>query len=88
MCVADFYLNSHHDVALTSAFLQIAQPIQVIVLKQLWGTHYRLKAYPIEPNQQFQFIVDLTGRGIAVLNNLGVEYAAIPAFAEVRQVER
>lgn len=44
MCVADFYLNPHHDaaqikntlydVALTSAFLQIAQPIQVIVLKQ------------------------------------------------------
>jgi small conductance mechanosensitive channel len=88
-CVADFYLHPRHDaaqvkhtlndVALTSPFLQIEQPINVIVLEKPWGTHYRLKAYPIDPRQQFHFITDLTVRGKAALNKLGVEFAAMPA---------
>jgi small conductance mechanosensitive channel len=87
-CVADFHLHPRHDaaqvkhilndVALTSAFLQIKQPISVIVSEKPWGTHYRLKAYPIEPRQQFHFVTDLTIRGKAALNRIGVEYAAIP----------
>lgn len=54
LCVADFYLNPRHEaaqvkhtlyeVALTSAFLKIEQPVNVIVLEKPWGTHYRLKA--------------------------------------------
>jgi len=87
-CVADFYLHPRHDaiqikkilfdVALTNPFLQIKKPIAVIVLEKPWGTHYRLKSYPIEPRQQFNFVTDLTIRGKAALNRLGVEYAAIP----------
>ena len=87
-CVADFYLHPRHDavqvkqllhdVALTSAFLQIKKPISVIVSEKPWGTQYRLKAYPIEPRQQFPFVTDLTLRGKAALNKVGVEYAAIP----------
>lgn len=85
-CVADFYLHPHHDaaqirqalydVALTSAFLQIEQPIKVSVSDKPWGTHYRLKAYPIDLSQQFSFITDLTMRGKAVLISLGVEFAS------------
>jgi small-conductance mechanosensitive channel len=87
-CIADFYLHPRHDaiqvkhilhdVALTSAFLQIRKPISVIVTEKPWGTHYRLKAYPIEPRQQFHFVTDLTIRGKAALSRIGVEYAAIP----------
>lgn len=93
LCVADFYLHARHDaaqvkhaledVALTSALLQIAQPITVIVLETPWGTHYRLKAYPIDPRQQFHFLTDLTVRGKAALTRLGVEFAAVPAVPEV-----
>lgn len=85
-CVADFYLHPRHDatqvkhiltdVALTSTFLQIKQPISVIVSEKPWGTHYRLKAYPIEPRQQFNFVTDLTIRGKTALNKRGVEYVA------------
>lgn len=88
MCVADFYLHPRHDaaqvkhvladVALTSAFLQIKQPVIVIVLDKPWGTHYHLKAYPIDPRQQFNFLTDLTVRGKAALNRLGVEFAVAP----------
>ena len=92
LCVSDFYLHPRHDaaqvkhtlhdVALTSAFLQIEQPINVIVLEKPWGTHYRLKAYPIDPRQQFHFITDLTVRGKAALIEMGVEFTAMPAFSQ------
>ncbi len=93
LCIADFYLHPRHDaaqvkhilhdVALTSVFLQTEQPINVIVLDKPWGTHYRLKAYPIDPRQQFHFVTDLTVRGKAALINLGVEFTAIPTVSEL-----
>jgi small conductance mechanosensitive channel len=92
MCVADFYLHPHHDaaqvkhilydVALTSPFLQLQQPIDVIVLDKPWGTHYRLKAYPIDPRQQFHFITDLTIRGKAALSRLDVAFTTAPPYAQ------
>ncbi len=88
-CAADFYLHPRHDssavlhalhdVGLTSSFLQIKKPIQVVVQEKPWGTHYRLKAYPVDPGDQFRFISDLTVRGKSELTKLGVEYAMAPA---------
>lgn len=87
MCVADFYLHPDHDaksvrlklydVALTSPYLQIERPIAVIVKEKPWGTHYQLKAYPIDSRDQFQFISDLTVRGKAALDKMGVKPAAV-----------
>ncbi|MGI0153521.1 MULTISPECIES: mechanosensitive ion channel family protein [Pseudidiomarina] len=85
MVVTDFYLAANHDahqvkqlledVALTSPYVQLKQPIVVIILEKPWGTHYRLKAYPIDPRQQFQFMTDLTARGKACLRALNIEFA-------------
>lgn len=82
MCVINFYLDPDHDaaairdllhdVALTSPFLQAGQPIRVTVRETYRGTHYRLKAYPIDPRQQFRFGTDLTVRGKAALIRRGV----------------
>lgn len=87
-CVADFYLHPRHDAArikqalydtaLCSAFIQLAKPIHVIVLNKPWGTHYRLKAYPVDMRQQFHFISDLTVRGKVVLAGLEVEFVSMP----------
>jgi small-conductance mechanosensitive channel len=92
-CVADFYLDFQHDaaevkhtlhdVALTSVFLEIEKPIKVIVSDKPWGTHYRLKAYPIDPRRQFDFITDLTVRGKAALIGLGVEFANFSSIREI-----
>jgi small-conductance mechanosensitive channel len=87
-CSADFYLQPQHDaskvvgvlrdVALTSVYLQIKQPVNVIVVEKPWGTRYRLKAYPIDPRQQFNFITDLTVRGKGALSGIGVEFCSSP----------
>ncbi len=89
-CIADFYLEPQHDaalvrrtlrdVALTSAYLQLERPIAVIVAEQPWATHYRLKAYPIDARDQFQFTSDLTVRGKEALHALAVVAAkALPS---------
>lgn len=95
LCVADFYLHPAHDtaqvkhalydVALTSSFLQIEKPVNVVVLNKPWGAHYRLKAYPIDLRQQFQFVTDLTVRGNAAMIGLNVEFNTTPPFPETGQ---
>ena len=91
-CIADFYLHPQHDaqqvrkaledVALTSPYLYFDDPVVVIVKEEPWGTHYRLKAYPVEAGQQFRFITDMTVRGKAVLLDSGVQFAATSAIPE------
>jgi hypothetical protein len=81
--VANFYLHPDHDaeqvrqklrkVALTSPYLQLNRPISVIVQEKPWGTHYQLKAYPIDGRDQFGFTSDLTVRGKAALAKLEVK---------------
>ena len=90
-CVVHFYLhpnhdaaqakNALHDVMLTSPYLRLDLPTKVVVTEEPWGTHYRLRAYPVEPRQQFDFITDLTIRGKAALMELGVEFARPPISA-------
>ena len=85
MCVADFYLEPRHDaalvrsslqeVALTSAYLDYAQPVVVVLHEQPWGTHYKLRAYPFDMRDQFAFISDLTVRGKIALMDAGATEA-------------
>ena len=84
MCVAEFYLMPQHDaaamrsvlqdVALTSAYLDYAQPVVVVLQEKPWGTHYKLRAYPFDMRDQFLFVSDLTVRGkLAIAEAGGVE---------------
>jgi small conductance mechanosensitive channel len=91
LCVADFYLHPEHDaklvrqhlykVALTSPYLKLDRAIAVVVHEKPWGTHYRLKAYPIDGRDQFSFTSDMTVRGKAVLDELGVKPITVPVSA-------
>jgi small-conductance mechanosensitive channel len=92
-CSADFYLHPRHDaalvrqklqdVALTSPYLAVGRPVAVVLAEKPWGTHYRLKAYPIDARDQFAFKSDLTVRGKAALARLGVEPACAPTLASL-----
>ncbi|WP_404397771.1 mechanosensitive ion channel family protein [Idiomarina loihiensis] len=87
MCIAEFFTQPEADayqirdaleeVALTSPYLQLGKPIAVTAAEQPWGTKYRLKAYPIDPRQQFQFITDMTARGKKRLMELDVRFAKV-----------
>jgi small-conductance mechanosensitive channel len=87
-CIADFYLHPIHnallvrqklwDVAMTSPYTQLNRPVVVIVQEKPWGTHYRLKAYPIDGRDEFAYITDLTVRGKAALAQLEVQPVLVP----------
>lgn len=89
MCVANFYLHPNHDgrevqqklrdVALASPYLHFGRPVLVTAVEQPWGTHYRLKAYPIDARDQYLFITDLTLRGKAMLRRAQVNFVAVLA---------
>ncbi len=90
MCVADFHLEPNHDgaqvrqrlreVALTSPYVELDRPVLVVLSEKPWGSHYRLKAYPVVAGDQFLFISDLTVRAKEALSALGVGWAeAVPA---------
>ncbi|UVW29295.1 mechanosensitive ion channel family protein [Massilia sp. H6] len=88
MCVASFYLRPDHDaarvrcalrdVAMTSAYLEYARPVLVMLAETPLGTHYQLKAYPFDMRDQFHFISDLTTRGkLAIAEAGAIETQAI-----------
>ncbi len=87
LCVADFYLRPDHDgllirqklrdVAVASPYLNFNRPVVVLAAEQPWGTHYRLKAYPLDGRDQFLFTTDLTLRGKAMFRRLQVETASV-----------
>ena len=93
MCVASFYLQPDHDagrvrvalrdVALSSAYLEYDKPVVVMLAETPLGTHYKLKAYPIDMRDQFHFISDLTIRGkMAIADAGGIEVQALPDILE------
>ncbi len=91
MCVAEFHLAPQHDVAVVSGLLRdvaytspltrTTRPVLVVVSNRPWGMVYRVKAYPLEPRDQFRFISDLTARGAEVLAHQGVAFVSAPVSA-------
>jgi small-conductance mechanosensitive channel len=88
MCVADFFLHPDHDaaavrqglvdVAVTSPYVNLSRSIVVILADEPWGTHYRVKAYPVDSRYQYEFISDLTLRAKMVFARLGALLVTAP----------
>ncbi|RZI54850.1 MAG: mechanosensitive ion channel [Pseudomonas sp.] len=86
MCVTSFYLKPEHDaqavrtalrdVALTSAYLDYARPVLVMLEQTTLGTHYKVKAYPFDMRDQFSFVSDLTIRGKLAVAETGASESA------------
>ena len=91
LCVADFYLHPEHDaraarqtlmdVIVTSPYLQLKRPIEVMVAEKPWGTHYRLKAYPVDGRDEFSFITDMTVRGKEALSSINIRQISLPLLS-------
>ena len=83
MDVVEFFVAPDHDaervraalreVAMTSAYLDYSRPVAVQLSESPLGTHYKLKAYPFDLRDQFEFISDLTVRGKRALRDAGAK---------------
>ena len=61
--------------------MDLERPVAVTVSEKPWGTHYRVKAYPLDSRLQFQFTSDLTVCGKAAILKMGAELAVQPLAA-------
>ena len=88
LCVTHFYLDPHHDaarvrrgleaVAAESPYRWPDSAISVVVQEKPWGTHYKVKAYVQESRDQVAFTSDITVRGKATLQAMGIKAARVP----------
>lgn len=88
-CTADFYIHPDHDgptvrrrlrdVALTSPYVRLTPDPVVVSSNTPLGTHYKIRAYPVDPDRQFTLITDLSERGNQALKELGAAFVTSPA---------
>lgn len=92
MCVVNFFVHPQHDaarlrsalhdVALTSPYLNFDRPVTVMLNETPMGTQYKIKAYPFEMRDQFQFITDLTMRAKVAIGENDAKEVSLPAMME------
>lgn len=91
MCVVELHLEPNHNaqlvkhklykVAITSAYLHYGKPVKIIVVQTVFGTCYKIKAYPFDLRDQFEFISDITVRSKTVLKELQIQEVNVPYSA-------
>jgi len=91
--ITDFYC--HHSVdleavidllyqaAYSSKYTQLKLPITVVVSEQWWGTHLKLKSYPMDARDEFIYKTDLTRRSKQAFKEKGIKY---PDFRRDREL--
>lgn len=90
-CTASVHVHPEHDaararatledVAMTSPYRNFDEPVVVAIREETWGTKYTIRAYPVDPRQQFRFVTDLTVRGREALARIGARALLPPAAA-------
>ncbi|MGF1496131.1 MAG: mechanosensitive ion channel family protein [Elainellaceae cyanobacterium] len=85
--VTDFYMA--HDVdaeevikvlyraAYTSKYTQLKLPVAVVMQEQPWGTHLKLKSYPMDARDEFVYRTDLLLRAKRALRSEDIAYPAV-----------
>lgn len=86
--VSDFYFGHGVDVecvirilyqaAYTSKYTQLKLPILVVMDEKPWGTHFKLKCYPMDAQNEFVYKTDLIRRAKRAFSQYDLPY---PVFA-------
>lgn len=86
--IVDFYLAHEVDVdrvieilyrvARTSKYTQLKFPILVVMEEKPWGTHFKLKCYPIDARDEFIYKTDLTKRAKQTFAKYNITYPRFP----------
>lgn len=85
--IADFYFAHQADVdkimrilyrvAQTSKYTQLSLPILVVVDETPWGTHFKLKCYPVDARDEFIYKTDLIMRAKKALAKQKIAYPLV-----------
>ncbi|MDY7002536.1 MAG: mechanosensitive ion channel [Cyanobacteriota bacterium] len=85
--ITDFYVSHEVDVKLarrilyqaayTSKYTQMRLPIFVSLEEKMWGTHFQIKAYPIDARAELAYKSDLTWRVKEAFGKYAITYPQI-----------
>jgi small conductance mechanosensitive channel len=98
MVVVELWLEPDHDadlvrerlreVAWTSPWLDASREVAVQLVEEPWGTRYKVKAYPLDARDQFDFASDVTTRAKQVVGEANARFARPPALADSGRLEQ
>jgi small-conductance mechanosensitive channel len=74
-----------YQAAYSSKYTQLKLPITVIVSEELWGTHFKLKSYPMDARDEFIYQTDLTRRSKQALHQIGIQYPCLSRHQELTE---
>ncbi|MEM9157083.1 MAG: mechanosensitive ion channel domain-containing protein [Cyanobacteria bacterium P01_F01_bin.33] len=90
---ADFYLAHDVDIqlamrilylaAFTSKFTHLKLPIVVVMNEKPWGTHFKLRCYPMDARNEFIYKTDLIARAKQAFATYGIRYPSLPSAASL-----
>ena len=90
--IADFYFAHEvdtelvskilHRAAHTSRYTQLELPVVVVMSETPYGTHFKLKSYPLDARDEFIYITDLTNRAKKALAKYQIAY---PRLSKLEQ---
>ena len=71
-----------HRAAHTSRYTQLELPVVVVMSETPYGTHFKLKSYPLDARDEFIYITDLTNRAKKAFARYRIAY---PRLADLEQ---
>lgn len=87
--IADFYfahdidaqwvIQTLYRVAQTSKYTQLSLPILVVMEEKPWGTHFKLKCYPMDARDEFIYKTDLVKRAKQAFSRAKISYPSLAA---------
>lgn len=68
-----------YKVAYTSKYTQLELPVLVVMEEKPWGSHFKLKCYPIDARDEFIYKTDLTKRAKGAFAQENIVYPVLPS---------
>lgn len=72
-----------YQAAYSSRFTQLNLPIVVVMAEKPWGTHFKLRAYPLDIRNEPAFRTDILRRAKAAFAELALPYPKLPPFSDL-----
>lgn len=76
----DIAMKILYQAAYTSKFTQLKLPVVVVIEDKPWGTHCKLKAYPMDIRDEFLYKTDLLRRAKQAIAKHNLAYPDLPSF--------
>jgi len=91
----DFYFDHHIDIetvlqilyeaVYSSKYTQLKLPVTVIIEEKPWGTHFRLKGYPMDARDEPAYRTDLIRRAKRTFAHEKIPYPRLPMQHQLEQ---